>query len=160
MASFEIRTASRFLQKFRQDREDFIKSDFLSERHALNAIITAYHLIDWVWGDFAKDRHDLYSQWHISSARDRKKQFEDYLFAVCPALADARELTNGTKHFADTIETGKHEGAFQRGVFQDDAFDVSYLWIERSDGRRQQVEDFIRELVDFWDAFFLEHGIG
>ena len=50
-------------------------------------------------------------------------------------------------------------GAFQRSAFQDNAFDVSYLWLEREDGRRQRAEDFIDELVQFWDGFFKDHGL-
>ena len=71
----------------------------------------------------------------------------------------ARNITNGTKHFENKIETGHHHGAFQRGVFQDDAFDVSYLWIDRG-GREQRAEDFINELVEFWDQFFAKNEIG
>jgi hypothetical protein len=54
------------------------------------------------------------------------------------------------------MATGRHHGAFQRDAFQSNVFDVSYLWIER-DGQRQRAEDFIKELVDFWIAFFEEY---
>ena len=44
-------------------------------------------------------------------------------------------------------------------MVQPDAFDVSFLWLEREDGRRQHVEDFIDELVQFWDRYFKDHGL-
>jgi hypothetical protein len=66
---------------------------------------------------------------------------------------------NGTKHFENKIDTGQHDGAFQRNAFQDDAFDVSYLWIDR-DSKQQKAEHFMDELVKFWDPFFAQHEIG
>jgi hypothetical protein len=44
MSSFGITTAREFLEKLHQEHHDFAGSRFLSARHALNAIITAYHL--------------------------------------------------------------------------------------------------------------------
>ncbi|MGC2408495.1 MAG: hypothetical protein WA441_00380 [Methyloceanibacter sp.] len=125
---------------------------------SLNAVMTAYHLCEWVWGDFAKPRTELYAVWGISSADERDKQFKDYLLKNCSALSDAGKLTNGTKHFAMLLPTGKHHGGFQRGAFQGNAFDVSYLWIERN-GEQQRVEDFIEEIVTFWETFFKKYGL-
>ena len=73
----------------------------------------------------------------------------------CPGIEDARKITNGTKHFGPSkIPTGSHHGDFDRADFSDD-FDVSYLWIDRN-GTRIRAEDFIEELVKFWDAFFAQ----
>ena len=69
MASFAIKTATDFLHKLRDEQADFVARDCLSERHALNAVMTAYHLHEWVWGDFAKRRSDLYRAWRLSPAR-------------------------------------------------------------------------------------------
>ena len=44
-------------------------------------------------------------------------------------------------------------------MVQPDAFDISYLWLEREDGRQQHVEDFVEELVQFWDRYFKDHGL-
>lgn len=161
MASFDIGTPSDFLQKLRDEQADFIKSDCLDARHALNAVMTAYHLHEWVWGGFAKRDYTLHRT--LGLRRAHLDEFKKYILGKCPALQDAEALTNNTKHFGNDhkvipLPTGKHEGAFQRDAFQDDAFDVSYLWIER-DGKRQRAEDFIRELVEFWEAFFKAHGI-
>jgi hypothetical protein len=49
-------------------------------------------------------------------------------------------------------------GIFQRSAFQANAFDVSYLWVERN-GREQRAEEFIAELTEFWTAFFKNHNI-
>jgi hypothetical protein len=161
MASFDIRTPRDFLQKLRDEHADFIKSDCLDARHALNAVMTAYHLHEWVWGGFAKKAYILHRSWGLR--RVHVDEFRRHVFGKCPALEDAEALTYSTKHFGSDrkvipLPTGKHQGAFQRGAFQDDAFDVSYLWVERG-GRRQRAEDFIQELIEFWEAFFTEYGI-
>ena len=55
---FEIKTAEDFLKKFIADYEDF-KNNPESTRHALNAIMTGYHLHEWVWGDKVKNNLSL-----------------------------------------------------------------------------------------------------
>jgi hypothetical protein len=157
MASFDIRTPRDFLKKLRDEQNDFIKSHCLDARHALNAVMTAYHLHEWVWGDFAKRRSDLYRVWRLSPTE--YSGFKSYLVEKCPALADAEMLTKGTKHFGTLVQTGKHQGGFQRNFVQDDALDVPYFWIERG-GKQQRAEEFIQELVEFWERFFKERNIG
>src|SRR5262245_40879910 len=139
-ASFGITNAKQSLAKLHEEQTDFVTSHCLSERHALNATITAYHLHEWVWGEWLQKREDLRKEWGVNCADD----FRKYLSAdqICPAMEDARKITNGTKHFKNKIVTGRHQGAFQRNAFQANAFDVSYLWIDRNN-KKQKAEDFI-----------------
>ncbi len=92
---------------------------------------------------------------------DKKEadDFRKYLVAEhCPSLDDARKIANGTKHFGlNKISTGKHQGAFST-AFQADAFDVNYLWIERGE-KKQKAENFIREIIEFWDGFFSRNSL-
>jgi hypothetical protein len=159
MTSFNITNARSFLEKLHEEKDDFVASHCLSARHALNAIITAYHLHEWVWGECLKERPGLIDEWGLQK-RKCPKDFANYLAdTFCPALVDARLVVNGTKHFGlGKISTGAHQGAFQRNTFQADAFDVSYLWIERG-GKQQKAEEFIKELVDFWDGFFAKYAL-
>jgi hypothetical protein len=160
MASFGIVTPRELLEKLLDEQCDFEKEDCLSPRHAINAAMTAYHLHEWVWGAFAKQRFDLHRTWQLSqSKRAHRDDFRQWLEKECPAIADARRVTDGTKHFnISAIPTGKHQGGFQRNAFQADAFDVSRLWIER-DGQRQSAEEFITELVEYWSGFFSTYEI-
>ena len=50
MSSFIITTPAELLQKLLQEQQDFTNENCLSARHALNAVMTAYHLHEWVWG--------------------------------------------------------------------------------------------------------------
>jgi len=153
-ASFEITSARQFLEKLHEDQKDFAASHCLSGRHVLNAIITAYHLHEWIWGEWLEKCNNLRKEWGVDCA----ESFHEHLASKrCAALEDARRLTNGTKHFKNRIETGHHQGAFDAGAFSSD-FDIGHLWIDR-DGKKQRAEDFIDELVKFWDQFFAEHEI-
>jgi hypothetical protein len=166
VSSFSIRTARDFLAKLVDERNDFKNSIELSARHAINASMTAYHLHEWVWKEFVKRRRDLHQQWGLRNFQGKPNQrFFQYLVTQCPALDTAEKITNGTKHFDPSkIVTGEHEGAFSRDFSRD--LDVSYLWIEREDLKapqephapQQDAEDFLDELVTFWETFFLKYG--
>ncbi len=150
MASFGLSSAADFLQKLRYERRDFVISNCLDPRHAINAVMTGYHLVEWVYGENA-GRPGF--ERNVKAFREALKALPD------SPLEDAGKVTNGTKHFApERINTGKHKGAFNSRVFQRNAFDVSHLWLEREDAQ-QRAEDFIDQLVNFWDAFFRARGL-
>ena len=148
MSSFGLNTAADLLQKLRHERADFIQSNCIDQRHALNAVMTAYHLCEWVFPELSGRPNFPHS--NLSYFREALKDM-----AADSPIADAGRITNGTKHFKqDRIRTGEHIGVFQRNMVQPDVFDVSYLWLEREGGRRQQLEEFVDELVQFWDHYF------
>jgi hypothetical protein len=148
-SSFGLNTASDFLQKLREERADFVHSKCLDPRHAVNAVMNGYHMYEWVFPEISGRPHK------------KPKDFRDALIAMPGSpIEDARRVTNGTKHFQQAkIKTGSAEGAFQRSMVQPNAFDVDHLWIERGDGRKQRAEDFIDEIVEFWDGFFADYGL-
>jgi hypothetical protein len=122
MSSFGLTTAADLLQKLRDERRDFVASKCLDPRHAINAVMTGYHLCEWVFGENAGRPEFEFK---------KPDAFREALKALPGSpIEDAGKVTNGTKHFdPERIETGEHKGAFQRGVFQEDTFDVSYLWL-------------------------------
>jgi hypothetical protein len=60
-AMFDITTCRDFHRKLKADSEDFAKEQD-SGRLALNCIITAYHLHEWVWGDWLKTDYAAWKQ--------------------------------------------------------------------------------------------------
>jgi hypothetical protein len=93
-------------------------------------------------------------RWNVSTVDEGYKNVRQ-----SQVILDAGKVANGTKHFQlRKIATGRQQGAFQRGAFQDNAFAVPYLWIEKDRGR-QRAEDFIQELVDVWTQFFDQHAL-
>ncbi len=171
MTSFTIKTAGDLLEKLLEEQADFKASGHVSARHALNATMTAFHLHEWVWGDFAKREYRLHAKWRLETFKSDKDNkglwFLRFLITQCQALDIAQKITNGTKHFSpDQVQTGRHAGAFSTGFSSE--FDISFLWIDRSDllqpeehgpPYQERAEVFIEELVDFWQHFFRTHGI-
>jgi hypothetical protein len=160
MPVFEIKTARQFLEKLHEEQADFERSNFLSSRHAINAAITAYHLHEWVWADFAKPRR--------STLWPNKKAFKAHLESTWREFRLAEQLTDGSKHFAlggggqfgaqpgDISSTGVHGGSFGPGFSR--AIDTSYLWVE-VDRTRERAEDIISRSVQLWDEFFASQRI-
>lgn len=91
---FDIITAGDFLEKLEADFDDFMKEPH-SARHALNCAITAYHLHEWVWGDWLKTD---YATWRTLGIRD-KDSFLAWIDKACVWFKTIQDLANGAKHF-------------------------------------------------------------
>ncbi|CAN7616764.1 hypothetical protein LJR009_005500 [Bosea sp. LjRoot9] len=91
---FGITTSHDFLSKLEADFADFEQQPE-SARLALNCAITAYHLHEWVWGDWLKTD---YKTRKAIGIRDREG-FLQWIDRACPWFSTVQALTNGTKHF-------------------------------------------------------------
>jgi hypothetical protein len=101
MATFGINTSKALLEKLTEELRDFEGADCLSARHAINAVMTAYHLHEWVWGELVKNRLDLHNTWRLSPGkRANCSDFKDWIKRQCPAISEAEEVTNGTSFAA------------------------------------------------------------
>jgi hypothetical protein len=91
---FDIRNSRDFLGKLFQDYED-LSNERDSTRLAINAAITAYHLAEWVWGDWLKTDFEARRKLGI---RDEIsfKAWLDRNFFYFPVM---QRITNGSKHF-------------------------------------------------------------
>src|ERR1700685_962214 len=91
---FDIATSHDFYAVLVQDFDDFMDNQS-SSRHALHCAITAYHLHEWVWGDWLKTDFDT---WKALGIRD-KESFLAWIDHACPWFPVIQSLANGTKHF-------------------------------------------------------------
>ena len=154
---FDITTCRNFHKKLKADFEDFANEQD-SARLALNCIITAYHLHEWVWGDWLKAD---YATWKELEIRD-KESFVAWIERECPAFKTVQDLTNGTKHFIreQNVQTS-HVGGFGMGPYGGGPYGVSYLLIDygvdASDQRWKTAKDLIEAVVTFWNIFFERH---
>lgn len=147
-AIFEIETAEQFFQKLIADYEDF-KSNPDSTRHALNTIMTGYHLHEWVWGDKLKKNPALSKQLKL---KDHDiGGFIKWITTKYPEFEMIQHITNGSKHFA-RLDSGKHQGAFSNDFSPE--FDISYLYILDKSGKEVRADDLIKNLMGFWEGFF------
>ena len=98
---FDIITCRDFHAKLKADFDDFAKEED-STRLALNCAITAYHLHEWVWGDWLKTD---YGVWKELGIRD-KESFIARLERECLGFNTLQDLANGAKHFVRQQDFG------------------------------------------------------
>lgn len=145
---FDLTTAEQMLSKLRYEVESF-KADETA-RHAMNALWTGYHLLEWTWNERLKGDSALQRRIGVNSEGDlRAKVHNEH-----PRFKLINALANGAKHFnprsTDPI-TGAHHGSFSNAFSK--SFDVDHLFIE-VDGTRLDVEIVLDELLVYWDGFF------
>lgn len=92
---FGISTPLQFYQKLVQEFDDFCE-DPGSARHAMNFVITAFHLTEWVWKDFLKDNETKRKE--LGIAKDINA-FHQWIADKSIWTAQMRDLANGSKHF-------------------------------------------------------------
>jgi hypothetical protein len=85
---FDIKNSRDFLEKLFQDYDD-LSNNRDSARLAINAALTAYHLAEWVWGDWLQTDYETWRK--IGDVRD-EASFKAWLdkncfyFPVCSGL--------------------------------------------------------------------------
>jgi hypothetical protein len=94
LAMFDITTSQDYLAKLEADFGDFMEAPH-SARLAFNCATTAYHLHEWVWGDWL---HNDYTTWQQLKIRDLRS-FKAWIDVACPWFDTIRQLTVGVKHF-------------------------------------------------------------
>jgi hypothetical protein len=152
---FDLVTSHDFYAMLVQDFDEFMDEQS-SARRALHCAITAYHLHEWVWGDWlAKD----YGTWKALGIRDRDAFF-GWIDHVCPWFPVIQNLANGTKHFIrDPGFESKKIGGFGRdfGV----AFGQGYLLINFGEGAAEHqyyaASTLLEVVLRFWRDFFLKY---
>lgn len=155
---FSIETARQFFEKLLADQKDF-KDQPDSARHALNCIITAYHLREWVWGEWLQNDSAALQAMKIQQEDD----FVPWIKEQCPRFETVRQLTNGAKHFRPKSPPPEsfHVGGFGSGPFGAGAFGKPYLLIDHGEAegvrRWQTAEQLIDLVVDFWSEFFAKY---
>ena len=123
---FDITNSLGFYKKLLADVAD-LQEHPDSARLAVNCAVTAYHLHEWVWGDWLKTDH---AAWKKLGIRD-KKGFLDWLDAHAPWFQTVQMLANGSKHFMrQASQQTRRTGSFDLAAFDNDAFDVTRLEIE------------------------------
>ena len=151
---FDIVTAEDFHLKLRADFDDLLKEPH-STRLALNCIITAYHLHEWVWGDWLKKDRALRKSLGVKD----KKSFLDFIVRASPWFSAIRDLTNGTKHFVRNAGFATMRvGGYGQGPYGIGPFGEPYLLIDYGEGaaehRWKTAIELIEVVVRFWAEFF------
>ncbi|MFG1391627.1 hypothetical protein [Xanthobacter agilis] len=166
---FDIRSARDLLDKLEADFADYAnESD--SARLALNCSITAFHLHEWVWGDWLKSDRETRDALGIQSP----KEFLQWIDKTCVWFPTIQALTNGTKHFGrpkgfdgirvsrmpfmfDTPNAGFDQGCWdgpEPYVTGEDSYLLIDYGSEAGEHRWYPVAALLEAVVRFWRKFF------
>lgn len=151
---FDIQTAKDFLQKLLDDHADFKKQPD-SARLALNCALTAYHMHEWVWGDWLKTDYEV---WRVLGIKD-KKSFLAWIERTHPWFQLVQALADGTKHFTRQLSNSVHRvRGYGQGPYGVGPFGRPYLLLDYGESagehRWQTAEQLLDGVVDFWTRFF------
>ena len=133
MSSFELKSADDFFyQMVIPQHEEFIANN-ASSRHALLTTILGYHLFEWVHGK--KFNEDLFLEKYPSHA------------SMVTVFEQARNITNGTKHFKSKDTTTKTQRGFSSAFSPAFAKPLNVIY---TDGTSISADEFLGSLVAFW----------
>ncbi len=122
---FSIANARDFLAKVQSDM-DALAKDYANPSLAMNVILSAYHLHEWVWAYSLKPSRPVTVR---GVALGSKDEWVAWLDKSCPHFSLLQQLTNGTKHCAPVHPTQKVEG-FGQGPYGIGPFGMPYLLID------------------------------
>src|ERR1700730_10041555 len=132
---FHITTSHHFYAMLVADFDDFMVEP-QSGRLALHCAITAYHLHEWVWGDWLKRDYVIQKALGV---RDRAS-FLAWIDGACVWFSAVQGLAQGTKHFIprqgfDTMIVGAVPFAFDQPTagLDEGSLDSPTPFIEDSD---------------------------
>jgi hypothetical protein len=151
---FDLATSQDFYAVLVADFDDFMAEPH-SARRALHCAITAFHLHEWVWGDWLKADHVTRAALGISD----KKSFLEWIDQHCVWFPGVQDLANGTKHFARNqgFETMRI-GGYGQGPYGVGPYGQGYLLIDYGEGagvhRWQPAAHLLEIVVRFWRDFF------
>jgi hypothetical protein len=151
---FDITDSVAFYGKMIEDYDD-LAADSDSARHAINCAISAYHLAEWIWGDWLQTDYDT---WRKLKIRDRESFFQ-WVHEAQPWFTVVQDITNGSKHFATNLRLTKSSGVYVEDGYVD-GYQQRVLEIEIELGAEKKwVEAVIvlEDVVMFWRDFFREH---
>ncbi|MBZ5510516.1 MAG: hypothetical protein LAN70_05025 [Acidobacteriia bacterium] len=157
---FDISSSQDFYAMLVQDFDEFIE-DQQSSRRAIHCAITAYHLHEWVWGDWLGTD---YLTRKALSIRD-KESFLAWIDKACPWFSSIQALANGSKHFIRKpgFDTQKIQG-YGQGPYGVGPYGQPYLLIDfgeqAAEHRFYPAGALLEVVVRFWRDFFkLYHPI-
>lgn len=158
---FGITNAIQLYAKLVQEFDDFC-DDPGSGRHAMNFVITAYHLAEWVWKDFLRDDNAKRQELGIADM----KGFSAWIAGKSIWAAQMGDLANGSKHFQEKgLPIRRHVvGSFNTAAFNELAFNEMRVTLLVEMGEHHGRPHFVRAthlfepVMKFWRDFLRDHG--
>lgn len=100
-----------------EDYDDFVEQSG-SPRHAINCMLSAYHMAEWIWGDWLQTD---YATWRALGIRDRESFLgwvdkSQIWFKITQAVA------NGSKHFVSKLANTKSSPSYVEDGYVEDGY--------------------------------------
>lgn len=155
---FDIIDSRDFYAMLVNDFDDFMDNQS-SARHAFHCAVTAYHLYEWVWGNWLKTDYECWEK--LGGIRD-KKDFLSWVKQKCPWFEFVEDLANGSKHFVrdQSFESSRIVG-YGQGPYGIGPYSSSYLLIDfREDAGEHRYYDaatLLEVVLRFWRDFFRKY---
>lgn len=151
---FEPLSCRDFYAMLVEDFDDFMAEPH-SARRAWHCAITAYHLHEWVWGDWLKSNRPMRNTLKVGS----RTEFLQWIEAHCVWFWFIQQLATGAKHFVrDPGSQPIHVGGYSEGAYGVGPYGRGYLMIdlgeELGDERWQTAAKYLEVVVRFWRDFF------
>lgn len=150
---FNLNSSQDFYAMLIEDFDDFM-AEPTSVRRALHCAITAYHLHEWVWGDWLKTDQTVQKALGINN----KKNFIAWIDNASPWFCVIQNLANGTKHFIrnQDFKTTEIQG-YGQGPYDVGPYGKGYLLIDfgvNSEPQFRSAAQLLEVIVKFWRDFF------
>jgi hypothetical protein len=160
---FGITNALQFYQKLVQEFDDFCENQG-SARHAMNFVITAYHLHEWIWKDYLKN--DAARRQVMGIEKDFKA-YREWLDSRSIWYAQMEPLANGSKHFRPA--SGPHistvdVGSLNSFAFNEEAYNDGYSYFVMDMGIHEGLPNIapagmlFEAVMRFWRDFLRAHS--
>lgn len=172
---FEIRNSADYYAMLVEDFDEFMRQP-QSSRCAIHCAITAYHMHEWVWHDWLKDRDDIKAKLGLTDIASFRRYLRGGVW-----LEILREIANGSKHFKKQAFDTQLVRGYGQGPFGVGPYGHGYLLIdlggdepgseppldefgEPNDGvpdggdqRFLPAANLLEVCVRFWRDFFKQH---
>ncbi len=146
---FEIKNSIDFYRLMIENYDDFRENPD-SSRHAINCSISAYHMAEWIWGDWLKSDHESWKR--MGGVRDRNS-FKKWVDGETEWFKLVQGVANGSKHFASKLQNTRSAGTYVADGYVERGYQKERLEIE-VDGRWIEATTVVEQTLLFWRDFF------
>lgn len=152
-----LSTPNEMLEKLKAEFEDF-KNDPSSARFAINFVLTACHLTEWVWKANLRKNALLISK--ISNLIVDGKSFKEFVEESCIEMKCIRNLANSSKHFyINDVETSaaftwESEIKWEEANF---SWDYAGILIKIDSATWVSALEVFQVVLNWWEQFFKSH---
>lgn len=156
--TFAIVDSEDFYKMLVADFDDFC-AEQTSSRLAIHCAVSAYHMAEWVWGDWLKNDAQTRALLGIGKKQDL---FLAWIDAHSVWFSYIQGIANGSKHFAPINFGTNLVGGYGQGPYGVGPFGRPYLLVEfdanlPSADRHMTAGALLEVVVRFWRDFLHQY---